>query len=129
MTENMPSSVRFGSRPRSVTMRAYSSRVSPWAAMTSASADMGAYYRPAARCRLGSIRLIDHDGLFKKLLSTFFLDFLELFCADLANEIEPGSLQLLPQELLPDLARGRRRVADLVARVRLRGHAADVVIL
>lgn len=62
----------------------------------------------------------DHDRLFKELLATFFLDFVELFAPELAREIEPGSLDLLDKEVLTDVTAGERQVVDLLARVRLR---------
>ncbi|MGO8751454.1 MAG: hypothetical protein ACLQNE_36375 [Thermoguttaceae bacterium] len=32
---------------------------------------------------------MDHDRLFKELLTTFFLDFLEVFCPELAKYLDP----------------------------------------
>jgi hypothetical protein len=63
---------------------------------------------------------IDHDQLFKKLLKTFFLEFLELFAPDLASYVEPSSLEFLPQEYFTDLQSGEQKVMDLVAKVNLR---------
>jgi hypothetical protein len=63
---------------------------------------------------------IDHDQLFKKLLGTFFLEFLDLFAPDLASYIEPSSLEFLPQEYFTDPIAGQQRAMDLVARVNLR---------
>jgi hypothetical protein len=37
-------------------------------------------------------RAIDHDQLFKQLLSTFFLEFLDLFAPELATNIESVEL-------------------------------------
>ena len=71
---------------------------------------------------------MDHDRLFKELLSTFFLEFLELFTPELAAQVEPGSLELLDKEILTDLGRGSRHVVDLLGKVRLRGQAACVVV-
>jgi hypothetical protein len=51
-------------------------------------------------------RLPRHDPLFKRLLATFFPDFLDLFAPALARQIEPGSLELLDKETLDDLAGG-----------------------
>jgi hypothetical protein len=63
---------------------------------------------------------IDHDQLFKKLLKTFFVEFLELFAPDLASYVEPSSLEFLPQEYFTDLQSGEQKVMDLVAKVGLR---------
>jgi hypothetical protein len=43
---------------------------------------------------------IDHDQLFKQLLSTFFFEFLELFFPQVAAAIDPDSITFLPQEYL-----------------------------
>jgi hypothetical protein len=63
---------------------------------------------------------IDHDQLFKTLLSTFFLEFLELFAPDLASYIDRSSLEFLPQEYFTDLIDGNQQAMDLVARVMLK---------
>ncbi len=38
--------------------------------------------------------MTDHDQLFKELLSTFFMEFLDLFLPELAKNIDPGSIRL-----------------------------------
>jgi predicted transposase/invertase (TIGR01784 family) len=63
---------------------------------------------------------IDHDQLFKQLLSTFFLDFLDLFVPELAINIDRDNLEFLPQEYFTDIVEGERRAMDLVVRVNLR---------
>ena len=64
-------------------------------------------------------KTIDHDQLFKQLLSTFFLEFLDLFACELAHNIDLNSLEYLPQEYFTDLIEGERRAMDLVVRARL----------
>ena len=49
--------------------------------------------------------MVDHDRLFKQLLSTFFLEFLELFAPELARDIEPGAVEFLEKEPSPTLWR------------------------
>jgi hypothetical protein len=63
---------------------------------------------------------LDHDQLFKQLLSTFFLEFLDLFAPDLASYINRESLEFLPQEHFTDLIEGERRAMDLIVRLNLR---------
>jgi hypothetical protein len=41
---------------------------------------------------------IHHDQNFKELISTFFLEFLELFLPDIAATIDPTSIKFLQQE-------------------------------
>jgi Domain of unknown function (DUF4351) len=63
---------------------------------------------------------IDHDQLFKQLIGTFFLDFLDLFVPELAVNIDRNNLEFLPQEYFTDLVEGDRRAMDLVVRINLR---------
>ncbi|OYE00355.1 Rpn family recombination-promoting nuclease/putative transposase [Nostoc sp. 'Peltigera membranacea cyanobiont' 232] len=62
--------------------------------------------------------MIDHDRLFKELLSTFFIDFLDLFLPQLASQIDRNSIQLLPQEVFNDVTSGEKKEIDLLAQVR-----------
>ena len=65
-------------------------------------------------------KTIDHDQLFKQLISTFFLEFLDLFVPELAVSIDRDNLEFLPQEYFTDLIEGDRRAMDLVVRINLR---------
>ena len=62
--------------------------------------------------------MIDHDRLFKELLSTFFLEFLELFIPEIATTIEPESIRFLQQEYFVDLTSGEEKIIDLLVEVR-----------
>jgi predicted transposase/invertase (TIGR01784 family) len=64
---------------------------------------------------------INHDQSFKELISTFFLEFLELFVPDLAQDIDPDSIRFLPQEYFADLVEGDEKIIDLLVEVRLAG--------
>ncbi len=44
---------------------------------------------------------IDHDRLFKTLLTTFFVDFVALFLPEVSAKMEPDSLEFLSQEFSP----------------------------
>jgi predicted transposase/invertase (TIGR01784 family) len=72
--------------------------------------------------------MIDHDRLFKELLSTFFLEFLELFLPQVADRVDPNSLTLLPQEYFADLTSGEKHVVDLLAQVALAGEDVGFLI-
>ncbi len=65
--------------------------------------------------------MTDHDRLFKELLSTFFIEFLELFIPDLAGTIEPDSMRFLQQEYFVDLTSGEEKVIDLLVEVKQAG--------
>jgi hypothetical protein len=70
----------------------------------------------------------DHDRLFKELLSTFFLEFLELFAPELAREVAPGSLRFERQEVFTDITEGKHHVLDLLAQVSLRSTPMHVLV-
>ena len=72
--------------------------------------------------------MIDHDRLFKELLSTFFIEFLELFLPQLASAIERDSIVFQPQEYFADLTTGETKVIDLLASVRLTGQSVGFLI-
>ncbi|HYM00267.1 MAG TPA: flagellar assembly protein H, partial [Blastocatellia bacterium] len=42
--------------------------------------------------------MIDHDRLFKELISTFFIEFLDLFLPEVCSYIDAGSLEFLDKE-------------------------------
>ncbi len=65
--------------------------------------------------------MIDHDRLFKELISIFFNEFIELFLPDVADYIERDSLSFLNQEIFTDITSGERREVDLLAQVRFQG--------
>ena len=65
--------------------------------------------------------MIDHDRLFKELLTTFFVEFLELFCPEVPAYLDADSVVFLDKELFTDVTSGERYEADFVARARFRG--------
>jgi predicted transposase YdaD len=64
---------------------------------------------------------IDHDKNFKELISTFFLEFLELFLPQVASEIDPDSIVFLQQEYFADLVEGEEKIVDLLVSVKRSG--------
>jgi hypothetical protein len=71
---------------------------------------------------------MDHDRLFKELLTTFFGEFLQLFFPELAAYLDPDSVEFLDKEIFTDVTQGDRHEADLVARGRFRGRALCFLI-
>ncbi len=61
---------------------------------------------------------IDHDRLFKELISTFFIEFIELFLPGIASDIDRDSIQFLPEEVLSDVTAGEKKLIDLLAKVK-----------
>jgi hypothetical protein len=65
--------------------------------------------------------MIDHDRLFKELLTTFFVDFLALFAPDVVEFLDVDSIEFLDKELFTDVTAGERYAADVVVKARFRG--------
>jgi hypothetical protein len=72
--------------------------------------------------------MIDHDRLFKELITIFFVEFVEGFLPELASYLERDSFEFLDKELFTGLSPGERREPDLVIRARFRGQAVSFVI-
>jgi len=70
----------------------------------------------------------DHDRLFKELISTFFVEFLDLFLPEVLAYVEAGSIEFLDKEIFTDVTSGERLEPDLVARVRFKGMPAFLII-
>jgi hypothetical protein len=66
-------------------------------------------------------RMIDHDRLFKELLTTFFAEFLDLFLPELSAYLDKRSLVFLDKEVFTDVTSGEKHEVDVVARGRFRG--------
>jgi hypothetical protein len=71
---------------------------------------------------------IDHDQNFKELISTFFLEFLELFLPEVASTIDPDSISFLQQEYFADLVEGEEQVIDLLVEVKRAGQDTTFLI-
>jgi predicted transposase/invertase (TIGR01784 family) len=78
--------------------------------------------------KIATASMTDHDRLFKELLTTFFVEFLELFLPQVARSIEPDSVEFMPQEYFADLTTGENKIIDLLASVRLAGQAVGFLI-
>ena len=72
--------------------------------------------------------MVDHDRLFKELLTTFFLEFLELFLPETRAYLEEDSITFLDKEIFTDVTSGERYEPDIVVRARLRGQDTFIII-
>jgi predicted transposase YdaD len=63
---------------------------------------------------------MDHDRLFKELLTTFFSEFVELFLPDVAGYMESSPLEFLDKEVFTDVAAAERHEVDLLVKARFR---------
>ncbi|ELP53050.1 hypothetical protein O53_4779 [Microcystis aeruginosa TAIHU98] len=71
---------------------------------------------------------IDHDRLFKELISTFFLEFIELFFPQVMDYLDRDSITFLDKEVFTDVTEGERYESDLVAQVKFRGKESFFLI-
>jgi Domain of unknown function (DUF4351)/Putative transposase, YhgA-like len=69
-----------------------------------------------------------HDQNFKELITTFFMEFLELFVPEVAATIDPTSITFLQQEYFIDLVEGETKIIDLLAKVKLAGEDATFLV-
>ena len=72
--------------------------------------------------------MVDHDRLFKELLTTFFAEFVDLFLPEVSAYLERDSLVFLDKEVFTDVTSGERHEADLVVRARFQGQEAFFLV-
>src|SRR5205085_12062238 len=60
---------------------------------------------------------MDHDRLFKELLTVFFVEFVELFLPDVAAYLDKDSIEFLDKEVFTDVTAGRKSVLNFQYRV------------
>ncbi|PDW03175.1 DUF4351 domain-containing protein [Candidatus Viridilinea mediisalina] len=71
---------------------------------------------------------LDHDGIFKQLLSAFLSEFLELFAPDLLELFDPQAISLLPTESFVNLLDPDRRNADLLVQIKSKASPGAILI-
>ena len=71
---------------------------------------------------------MDHDRLFKELLTTFLPEFLQVFCPELAKDLDPDSLEFLDKEIFTDVTHGEKHQADIVAWAKFKGQGLGFLI-
>lgn len=72
--------------------------------------------------------MIDHDRLFKELITTFFAEFVELFFPDVNAYLDRDSLVFLDKEVFTDVTEGERHEADVIVQAKFRGQDAFFLI-
>ncbi len=72
---------------------------------------------------------MEHDRLFKELISTFFFDFVKLFLPEVAQYLEmDGPVEFLDKELFTDVSSKERHYVDILIKVRFKGSPAFFLI-
>ena len=64
----------------------------------------------------------------KELISTFFVEFIELFFPQLMDYLDRNSITFLDKEIFTDVTEGERHESDLVAQVKFRGKESFLLI-
>ncbi|MBD2772356.1 DUF4351 domain-containing protein [Iningainema tapete] len=72
--------------------------------------------------------MIEHDRLFKQLLSNFFPEFIELFFPEISADWQPNSLRFLPQEVVTDVTEGEKKIIDLIVQASFKSQDALFII-
>jgi len=71
---------------------------------------------------------MEHDRLFKALLTTFFAEFLDLFLPELSRHLDRGSIEFLDKEIFTDIASSERHEVDLLVKAKFRRKEAFFLI-
>lgn len=72
---------------------------------------------------------MDHDRLFKELLTTFFTEFLDLFLPDIAAALDRNAAIVpMDKEVFTDVTSGDKHEVDILMKARLRGEDAFFLI-
>ena len=71
---------------------------------------------------------MDHDRLFKQLLRTFFVEFLELLLPEVDAYLDRSTVEFLDKEVFTDVTAGDRHEVDLVVKARFRGEDACFLV-
>ncbi|KHF31035.1 hypothetical protein LR68_00525 [Anoxybacillus sp. BCO1] len=72
----------------------------------------------------GAYMAIDHDRLFKELITTFFEEFLLLFFPHVHEHIDFQHVSFLSEELFTDVTVGEKYRVDLLVETKLKGRIA-----
>jgi hypothetical protein len=71
---------------------------------------------------------MNHDRLFKELLTVFFVEFVQLFLPDVAAYLDPTSIEFLDKEVFIDVTLGEKKEVDLLVKARFRGEEAFFLV-
>jgi hypothetical protein len=72
--------------------------------------------------------MFSHDQLFKELLRLFFREFLVLFAARVAEQVDFATVRFLEQEVFTDFPEGDLRRADTIVEVHTLSGTPEIVV-
>ena len=71
---------------------------------------------------------INHDRLFKELITTFFIEFLELFFPAILNYLDRNYLEFLDKEVFPEIPLKESLETDIVVKTKFQGKDAFFLV-
>lgn len=72
--------------------------------------------------------MTDHDRLFKELITTFFVEFLELFLPEVVLYLDRDSLVALDKEIFTDVTTGEKHEVDVLMKTRFKAEQTFFLI-
>ncbi|MBC7326399.1 MAG: Rpn family recombination-promoting nuclease/putative transposase, partial [Moorella sp. (in: Bacteria)] len=72
--------------------------------------------------------MVDHDRLFKELITTFFAEFMALFFPEAHRCLDYACLEFMPQEVFTDVTAGEKNIVDILVKTRLQGEEGHILI-
>ncbi len=71
---------------------------------------------------------MDHDRLWKELLTAYFPEFLDLLLPQVADYLDRGSIEFLDKEIFTDVTSGERHEVDLVVKAKYKGQDTQFLV-
>ncbi|SFM18857.1 RpnC/YadD family protein [Salibacterium qingdaonense] len=71
---------------------------------------------------------VDHDRLFKEVLTTFFEEFIELFFPAVHDAVDFSNVQFLAEEVFSDVTQGEKYKVDLLVKTRRKEEETVIII-
>ncbi len=71
---------------------------------------------------------INHDRLFKELITTFFIEFLELFFPAVLTYLDQNSIEFLDKEVFPEIPLAESLETDIVVKTKFQGKDAFFLV-
>ncbi|HCJ78641.1 MAG TPA: transposase, partial [Desulfotomaculum sp.] len=71
---------------------------------------------------------IDHDQLFKELLETFFVEFMQLFFPEAYQAIDFTHLKFLQQEVFTDVTAKEKHIVDILVETRVKEEPGLILV-
>ncbi|MGY4690994.1 Rpn family recombination-promoting nuclease/putative transposase [Salibacterium sp. K-3] len=71
---------------------------------------------------------VDHDRLFKEVLTTYFEEFIQLFFPEVHEAVDFSNIQFLAEEVFSDVTQGEKYKVDLLVKTRRKEEETVIII-